>query len=161
MGVIKILDRMQPESFFPAGTIYIDQKACTTYIAHECYRQGRDNVTATLREKFSQYNCEKKDAIKKDAECQIETIEKQRQGRDVFIMHIRRSSGANNQQDLIDTFHLKISEFLDSKGYYVCYIYADKRKKESSIGKNFMLISPFAPLTKCHKHYPAMRKIGI
>ena len=55
--------------FFPAGTIYIDQKACTTYIAHECYRQGRDNVTATLREKFSQYNCEKKDAIKKYAEC--------------------------------------------------------------------------------------------
>ena len=60
---------------FSAGTIYIDQKACTTYIAHEFHRQGRDKVTATLREKISKYNSVKKDAIKEYAEYWTKQIE--------------------------------------------------------------------------------------
>ena len=132
------------------GAIYIDQKACTTYIAHECHclRQGRDAVTATLRNKFSQYECDCKDDIRDYAEYWTGQIKEQRGEREVFIMHIRRSSGANRDQDVADAFHLKISDYLHFKKYFVCYIYADQTKPASPIGKNeYMVISPFAMAT--------------
>ena len=165
-------------------TIYIDQKACTTYIAHECYRHRRDKVTATLIGKFSHYTFQdtsiegtstkaasiegtstKVASIKAYAAYWVEKIKEQRDERAVFIMHIRRSSSANNDQNLDDTFHLNISKYLHSQNYSVCYIYADKKKKGFSClvnKKNCLLISPFAPLIKTDKdHYTAMKKLGI
>ena len=144
------------------GAIYIDQKACTTYIAHECHCQGRDTVTATLRNKFSQYECDCKDDIKTYAADWINQIKERRDGRKVFIMHIRRSSGANGDQDLADVFHLKISDYLHSKNYFACYIYADQTKSASPIGKNeYIMTSPFAMTTGKVPDYGKLRHLQL